>query len=280
MIADIKGGGLWLGPINTKNKEGNAAGITHELPHLKSTNETFGRSVALKLSSTLTASTKPDRPVGPEDCPKDQNGKYSASCDVNSGGPVLDDSFVDASIEGGGDPLSEPPQLTVQESIAAIIGAARNAVSDGRKDKNGISCADIFNDKAIEFLDAYEKSMSRNGALRFGEKTADGENMKNAYAGTSPFKTAKVNGKDYSIITMNTKNEFFDSDKYDSSALPTGYRHLSFEQFWAVTLLHEIGHAISNSGTKTFIENDAGNVAASIANFKFVVDSCFKAQTK
>ena len=164
----------------------------------------------------------------------------------------------------------------VGTSIQTIIDTAKKAVKDGKKDANGFSCADVFNGKALEYLEAYASSIGKKGALRFGEKTADGEKLGSAYAGTSPNKTAKVGEKKYSIITVNTKNEFFDSSNYKFTGnLETEFGHLSFEQFWAATLLHEIGHALKNAGVNNFIEPDANNPTQSVRNFRFVVDNCF-----
>ena len=172
--------------------------------------------------------------------------------------------------------LGQQGAKTVKNNIQFIISAAKKAVELGEKDANGFSCADVFGSKALEYLEAYAKSIGNSGALRFGEKTADGEKLGTAYAGTSPFKKVKVGKDKYSVISINTKNEFFESSKYGFTGnAQKEFGHLSFEQFWAATLLHEIGHALKNAGEGSFIDPDAGDPAKSVENFRFVVKNCF-----
>ncbi len=59
MIADIKGGGLWLGPTSTKNKEGNIANLSHESSHSDPGRGGVALAANNALSSAVTATTKP-----------------------------------------------------------------------------------------------------------------------------------------------------------------------------------------------------------------------------
>mgnify|MGYP006872388072 CR=1 FL=1 len=75
MIADIKGGGLWLGPTSTKNKEGNIGGMTFDWAKysLKNTvilydEHSSGRNTALTLTAKRTSIDSTSE--GTVDCPR------------------------------------------------------------------------------------------------------------------------------------------------------------------------------------------------------------------
>lgn len=174
------------------------------------------------------------------------------------------------------------PNQTVQGSISDIIKSAKEAIKRPKKDQYGISCADLFSGKGLEFLEAYEKSIGKDGALRFGEKNADGIKFTvDHYGNTSQKKTAKVGNQNYSVITFNTTSSLYNSDTFGfSEGLKDRFGHLSFTDFWAAALLHEIGHAIrnrygANSETPGLIDPDGLDAPRSLANQSFVVENCF-----
>ena len=177
-------------------------------------------------------------------------------------------------------PLS-PPSDDVQANIASIFDLARKALNTSNQDPTGIDCAELFGGKGLEFLEAYAKSIGRGGALRFSDKNADGGKFTiDDYASTSGSKTVTIGKSKYSIITFNKNTPLFFSKSFEfSGASENDFGHLTFAEFWAAALLHEIGHAIRNrygSGEEGgMIDPDGSDSARSRANQKFVVDTCF-----
>ncbi|MBX3292149.1 MAG: hypothetical protein KF881_04545 [Acidobacteria bacterium] len=171
---------------------------------------------------------------------------------------------------------------TVEDAIRSIFDSARRALNTKRKDPSGLDCADLFAGKGMEFLDAYEKSIGKGQALRFGDKDADGKRLApDQYAVTSQRKTVTIGREKYSVITLNTTSQLFNSNTFAfSDKLSRDVGHLSFVDFWAAALLHEIGHAIrkkygSMDKGGGLIDPDGNDAARSLANQRFVIDHCF-----
>ena len=112
MIADIKGGGLWLGPTSTKNKEGNAGSVSMQWA-VKLPNKKIGWADDMpRMSRALSSSTKES------DDEKDANNtlkgnRIFASVEVRASDEPYEEvignldvsfipNFVDASTERGG----------------------------------------------------------------------------------------------------------------------------------------------------------------------------------
>jgi hypothetical protein len=214
----------------------------------------------------------------------DETGGNGEWVDQSDGDVDLDNNTVTIYGDGYWDLGSRSllVDTNVQTSIGAIIKAARGAIVAPKKDQYGISCAELFSGKALQFLDAYEKSIGKGGALRFDDKNADGDRFSSAHYGhTSRTKSEKVAGEKYSVITFNTSSPLYNSNTFGfSGASARAFGHLSFVEFWAAALLHEIGHSVRNKFGDDpqkggLIDPDGNDADRSRANQKFVVDTCF-----
>lgn len=85
-----------------------------------------------------------------------------------------------------------------------------------------------------------------------------------------------------SVIALNTKSNLYNESTYGFSGnMQAKFGHLSFVDFWAAAILHEIGHAIGNKyGTDpakggVWIAPDGDDSAMSVANQDLVVKTCF-----
>ncbi len=118
MIADIKGGGLWLGPTSTKNKEGNIANLSHESSHSDPGRGGVALAANNALSSAVTATTKPGEQE--DGCSYSSDGG-EPNCNVQSLPAVSDPIEANNAEFGGGDP---PPssQTECEIKIARAFG--------------------------------------------------------------------------------------------------------------------------------------------------------------
>jgi YD repeat-containing protein len=163
----------------------------------------------------------------------------------------------------------------VETELTNIINLAREVLK-GKNDKNGISCASVLGgETAINFLDRYAQSVGKDSALRVNDRSPDNKLPRNQFGATSP--TARV--KDLPVITLNSKSGFSKAGKFKWNGNYQGYKnefsHLTFNEWWAATLIHELGHAISLKGTPTFIEDDTGSAKKSLENTRLIVETCF-----
>ncbi len=149
MIADIKGGGLWLGPTSTKNKEGNIARLSHESSHADPGRGGVALAAKVALSSAVTATAKPgDQEDG---CSYGTDGGPN-DCNVQSL-PAASDPIEANNAENGGEP---EPQILLggweREKREALAGAT--AILSGNSD-----CAKWFGPNGVAALKGFSSQL-------------------------------------------------------------------------------------------------------------------------